>query len=176
MGSFDANGADINIPKSAGKVTDSTTNPAKSTGEDHPFADTLHAMSSRPDKHRVAQAADAADSPEGKSEKQFVEKAAHDIRRQLKLDKDASSEDVFKKMGVDGYEYYRTHPNEQANALKESGLTKENISAESLTQSIIARNRAEEHLPNAKLDKVEEGIYKKLYKDLKNHTERIDYD
>jgi hypothetical protein len=176
MGAFDANGADIKKSESTGQVTDGASKTGNPGGQDSPFADTVHAMSSRPDKQRVAQAADASGILGGKSEEQFVKKSAEDMRKQLHLGKDASAEAVFNKMGVDGYKYFLAHPNEQANALQESGLTKENISAESLTQSIIARNRAEEHLPDAKLDEVEQGMYKKLYNDIKNHKERIDYD
>ncbi|MDR3616552.1 MAG: hypothetical protein P4L53_23535 [Candidatus Obscuribacterales bacterium] len=177
MGSFDANGTDVKKPESTGNVTDGANRSGNPTGEASPFADTLRAMSSKPDRHRIAQAADASDSPTEKSEKQFVAQSAHDIRRQLKLDQDANSEDVFKKMGVDSYKYYLAHPKEQEAALKGLGLTKDNISADSITKSIIEQRRAEEHLPpGASLKAVEDGMYKKLYRELKTGTAPIDYD
>jgi hypothetical protein len=177
MGSFDATGADGNPAKSAGKVTDTTAASNNPAGQDNPFAATIHQMSSRPDKHqRVAQAADASGLIGGKSEEQFVKKSAEDMRNHLHLDKDASAEAVFNKMGEDGYKYFLAHPKEQESALKESGLTKESISPETLTKSIIQQRRAEEHLLDAPLADVEQGMYKKTYNDIKKHKLPIDYD
>jgi hypothetical protein len=172
MGSFDANGTNIDKVEAHGHIKDGA-----SQGTANPFEHTLHETWSKPGK-KVAQAADPSDILEGKSEKQYVAKAAHDARKQLGLHDNATSEDVFKKMGEDGYKnFLSAHQKEQNEALKGLGLTRENISADAMTRSMIERRRTEEKLPKgASLQDIETGMYKKFYHDVKKGTAPTDYD
>jgi hypothetical protein len=172
MGSFDANEAKINKPEATGKMTDGAANTA------NPFENIHHEMSSKPGRQKIAQA-DPSDIFAGKSEKQYLAQAPLDTRQELNLDKTASSQDVFDKMGKDGYaNFKKLHDhNEQNRYLKELGLTRENISPESMTKSIIEHRRAEEKLPpGASLQDIETNMYKKFYRDVKNGTAPIDKD
>jgi hypothetical protein len=150
--------------------------------------DSLHADSDLSVPQNFAQVADGkrvqidVEATFG-TEDQFLRTAPVELRQQLRLPTDATSEQVFRKMAKDMFRMFpEASPELQREALAGLGLQRSDFigrlaSESKVFDALVAREKRDLKLPaeTSYLD-LETAMHKNFYKQVKDGTVPIDYD
>lgn len=112
------------------------------------------------------------------SESDFLRSAPLDLRKQLGLKADASSEQVYHKMAEQMVRLFpQASPEMQREALQSVGLKRNELNVDNAYRALIARDRRETSTADgASLADLEKAVHRKTYRQMKDGTLPIDYD
>jgi hypothetical protein len=112
------------------------------------------------------------------TEAEYLRKAPGDLRRELGLRADASSEQVYRKMAQDMVRLWpQASPELKTEALATLGLQRGQVNEANVYNAFIARDRRETGTPaTASLSELETAVHKRTYHQIKTGTLPIDVD
>jgi hypothetical protein len=121
---------------------------------------------------------EVADKGKDKSEAEYLKSAPKDLRRELGLREDATSDQVYHKMAHDMVGMWpKASPDLKREALQTLGLQRGGVTEANVYDAFIRRDRRETGTPDsASLSELETAVHKRTYKQIKNGTLPIDYD
>jgi hypothetical protein len=112
------------------------------------------------------------------TEAEFLKSQPHELRRELGLKADATSDQVYHKMAQDMIALFpKASPDLKREALQSLGITQAQLNESTVYNAMIRRDRRETGTGDgASLSDLERAVNRKTYKQMKDGTLPIDYD